>query len=263
MATPSKSLTSSVIVAAALGIKPDGVKAKKEGLCAHCAAPIKIGELSIAFSVGPAFMDDHYLAAKGSDMTCGHCVVLMNKDVLSKHSHGIFTQDGVLPFRKWFDVDYGIRNPPSIPFVMLYATANNQHMAWRAPVNYSRDLFRVRVGLRDLGINRAKLISAFDTGRRMGRQIGKELTATSKSFESPFRALSSDLKNEGVDCGAMYWDVDAKCSAQDIAQMQNLSLGELWGMAFLKSPGLNHAELGKTADCKHTAAHKLELAKAI
>ena len=259
MIAPSQSLTSSVIVSRAVGLMPDGIKAKKEGDCAHCGLHIRVGDLHVPFSVGPGFMDEHYLAAKGSDMTCGYCAVLMNKDALYSTAFGVFTETSVLPFRKWFDIDFELRHPPCTPFVMLYSTAKNQHMAWRAPVNFSQDLFSVRVGLRDVRINRPKLLRAFETARRMGKQIGREVTADSKSFESPFRSLSPDLKNEGVDCSAMYKDTYDKCSSGDIVELENLSLGEIWAMNFLKSPGLNH----KDRLDKHKVHHARELAKTI
>lgn len=232
-------LTSSVIVAAALGRAPGGVPATHDGHCAYCGLSIQVGDLVTKFFAGAQFTDDLSLACRGSDMTCGHCAVLMSSEALRETAYGAFHSGGVSLFRKWKDIAAALTEPPAAPFVMTFATANNQHMAWRAPVNLSRDLFYVRVGLRDLKIRRPRLLAAVKTAERMGLQV--ERTSSPKTLAHPFVGLSPDLKD--VSAGLLVPKVWTQCAPEDIQEMLSLTVGELWALRFLLSPGA-----GKTED---------------
>lgn len=164
-------LTSSVVIMGAMGLAPDGVPAETPGVCALCGLPIAAGDMCAPLSLGSGFMDDLSMAARGSDKICGYCGPLLSADNLRKTGYGAFSAAGVQPFRKWIDVATMLTNPPEPPFVLVYATANNQHMAWRAPVNLSRDLFYVRVGLRDLKIRRKTLLGAVEACRVLGHAL--------------------------------------------------------------------------------------------
>ena len=240
--------TSSQIIVQALGMQPDGAPAEEPGLCAYCGTPIRVGDLTTAFSAGPAFMDDLSLAARGSKMVCGCCSVLLSADALKVTGHGAFSQeDGALPFRKWADITAALSNPPRPPFVMVRATANNQHMAWRAPVNLSRDLLYVRVGLRNLKIRRPVLLEAVEASQRIARAV--DIVPTAKSLAHPFARLTSDLKVDGSPDHATLRLRDEQINAlelshpADMATLRNLTLGETWALRFLLSPAA-----GTTAD---------------
>lgn len=225
--------TSSTIISVALGIKPDGGTATQSDNCVYCGLHIGIGDFYTPFAPGPAFTDAQSLANKGGSMTCGHCTVLLTNENLRATGYGVFSAQGAWPFRKWAAVSKAIETPPEGPFVMTYATANNQHMAWRSPVNYSRDLFYVRVGLRDLKIRRPKLLAAIETSQRMGAAIGRQPTDVSLSHA--FIDLSSDLKNSAA--GGLHPKVFGNCDPSDIQEIMSLTTGELWAMRFLLSPG--------------------------
>ena len=158
--TINPNLTSSELICRALKAKPAGVPAEKPGVCALCGAKIKIGDLCAPLKCGPGFMDDLDLAARGSQIICGWCVPHLEVEGLRASGYGAFSLQGTLPFRKWENIASALASPPEPPFVLVQATANNQHMAWRAPVNWSREMFYVRVGLRDLKIRRKYLLEA-------------------------------------------------------------------------------------------------------
>lgn len=237
--------TSSQIIAKAMGLAPDGVLAQESGCCAYCGTPIALGDLCAPFLPGPSFMDDLSLACRGSTMSCGHCAILLSADALRTTGFGVFSAEGVWPFRKWADITRALREPPKPPFVMTYATANNQHMAWRAPVNLSRDLFAVRVGLRDLRIRRPVLLAAVDACARIAALMGIE--ATAKSLAHPFASLSSTLKIGKGDASGDHTtlrsskDLDIaeieRAGGTDMQLLRNLGLGETWALRFLLSPG--------------------------
>lgn len=229
-------LTSSVIVAQALGLQPEGAKAKEAHTCALCGLGIEPGDLHAPFSVSQAFTDDIFLAQRGSKAICGHCAVLLPKDVLRATGYGVFSPDGARPFRKWKEIREALLNPPHGPFVMVRATANQQHMAWRAPVNFSRDLFHVRVGLRDLSIRREVLTKAVDWCETVGVISGP------KTLPNPFNVLDPDLKD--IDHGRISTKLvgvgrmaELKDQEREVIQLlRQLSLGESWALRFILSP---------------------------
>lgn len=239
------SISSSVIACAALGFVPEGVRAKEAGTCSFCGLHIAQGDLFSPFSVGPGFMDDASLAARGTGLTCGHCATLMTNEGLRASGYGVFTMKGAQPFRKWADISAALANPPDEPFVMVHATANNQHMAWRAPVNFSRDLFYVRVGLRDLKIRHATLMQAVKVSQEVALAFG--YAATAKTLAHPFGTLSSDLKEIGHGSLMVFRKpkaLDAQAHQEllrkhhkEIDFLMNLTLGETWALRFLLTPG--------------------------
>ena len=225
--------TSSSIICQAFGLKPEGDSASHSDDCVFCGMHIAKGDLYTPFEVNPFFTDAQSFANKGGDMTCGFCSVLLTVDYLRATGYGVFSAAGVQPFRKWVAVAQALQSPPHGPFVMTYATANNQHMAWRSPVNYSRDLFYVRVGLRDLKIRRPVLLKAVETAQRMGVAIGRSPTA--KTLAHPYIGLSPDLKDHNT--GYLPQNVWEKCDPKDIQEIMSLTTGELWAMRFILSPG--------------------------
>ena len=132
-------LTSSVVVARALRLQPEGERSPEAATCAFCGLHIGHGDARAPFSAGASFTDDSSLAARGSTWICGHCAALTTQEGLRQSGHGVFSDAGMRPFRKWADISAALIDPPQGPFVMVHATRNNQHMAWRAPVNFSRE----------------------------------------------------------------------------------------------------------------------------
>jgi len=252
-------ITSSIIVSKALGLQPQGVPAESNCVCAMCGLTIKKGDLTAPLSLGPAFMDDLYMAARGSQNVCGHCVNVMTAQGLRDTQAGVYSASGVRPFRKWADILEALKNPPESPFVMLFATANNQHMAWRAPVNYSQDVLRVRVGLRDLTIRKDYLEKAFNAAIALGNALnddrdsrnssGKKDKAkkasTRKTLPNPFLKLASDLKdpmhgrlNPHTERVAIQYGLQ-----NELAIVKGATLGETWALLFYLTP-----DAGKKAE---------------
>lgn len=237
-------ISSSVIVSKALGMAPEGVPALKEAVCSLCGLGISPGDLCAPFGMGQTFTDDVSLAARGTGHTCGYCSPLLTAGGLMKSGFGAFGTDGYKPFRKWVEIADALMNPPEPPFVLVYATANNQHMAWRAPVNYSRDVFRVRVGLRDLLVRRQVVIEAVEACRILGTAPGVATasTGTKKTLPNPFAMLSSDLKDieHGRLSGRLLSDAfleargEAELAALDL--IKRLTLGETWALRFVLTP---------------------------
>jgi CRISPR type IV-associated protein Csf1 len=203
------------------------------------------GDMCIPFSAGAGFMDDLSLAARGSSWTCGYCAVLLGVEGLRASGYGMFSlEDGALPFRKWGDIAKALENPATPPFVAVYATANNQHMAWRAPVNLSRDVFYVRIGLRDLRIRRPFTLRAVEAAVKIGEFMG--VAPTKSSLPHPYATLSSDLKDHGhghlrvsatsKGRGKVLLAEAREALPEEFSYLDGLTLGETWAMRFLLSP---------------------------
>ena len=239
-------LTSSVVVIEALGMKPEGAPATEEAVCAMCGLHINPGDLQAPTPFGQNFTDDLSLAARGSPCVCGYCARLSSVDALRGSGFGVFSRTGVQPFRKWQEVASALMEPPAPPFVMTYATANSQHMGWRAPVNHSRDMFMVRVGLRDLRIRREILSKAVKACEMLGSLPGvKSKTASTarKTLDNPFVAMSPDLKEPSH--GRLHPGLNSEAAkaawtpahSEALELVRNLTLGESWALRFILTPG--------------------------
>lgn len=241
-------ISSSVVVAKALGYTPNGVPMERDGVCACCGLRLHMGDLSAPFRMSQAFTDDIYLAARGSPVICGYCAILFNPAAIRASGFGAFGADGAKPFRKWNDITEALLNPPQPPFVMVYATANNQHMAWRAPVNFSQDAYYVRVGLRDLLVRRNVVTRAIDACRLLANAKGIDRgEVKGKTLPNPYVFLSSDLKepNHAVitaRVGSKEFQENATQQERDALQfLRQLSLGETWALRFVLTPNAGKA----------------------
>ena len=158
----------------------------------------------------------------------------------------MFSKAGAAPFRKWKDVAQALMEPPEPPFVMTYATANNQHMGWRSPVNQSRDMFMVRVGLRDLRIRRQVLTQAVAACELLGNLPGvksKNTSSARKTLPNPLLAMSPDLKEPThgrLHPGLNSEEARAAWTPEHtlaLELLRNLTLGESWALRFILTPG--------------------------
>lgn len=244
-----QNLTASVVVGRALGLLPVGLPIKSRSVCAFCGLRLSPGDQAVSLSLEDCFMDDIYMAARGSSLLCVWCQGLKSPEGRKVSQRGVFSEEGVRPFSTWADIAESLANPPNKPFVMLYGTLKtmNMHMAWRAPVNYSKDLFYVRMGLRDLKIRRSRLLDAVWQCQRLGiavdelqaRSVNKQgKSSAKKTLPNPFLNLSSDLKDP--DHGAIrsgVFQLREEQHVKDLEQVMQLTLGETWALKFLLTPG--------------------------
>jgi CRISPR type IV-associated protein Csf1 len=241
-------LTSSVIIATAMGLGVDeGVEAPHEGVCALCGKTIHKGELhSPKLGLNSGFMDDLDMAARGSLWLCKYCVQLKTAVPLRESGFGVFSEEGVRPFCKWADVGNSLLRPPQPPFCMTYATGKNQHMAWRTPISFERDVYYVRVGNKDLRIRRQKLFDAIEHCRVLGEAIyppdpKKKSKAKPKTKPNPFLGLSPDLKDPSH--GRLNPKVhgpEFEHLKEHVDALLELTQGEIWGLRFVLSVDVDH-----------------------
>lgn len=243
-------LTSSEVMLKALGREEMGVPSSKSGRCALCGKPIAKGDMSTPLSLSAGFVDDLFMAARGSDLVCGCCAQFLTAEGLRESGYGAYSlKEGFIPFRKWGDIAAVLANPPAPPFVLIRATANNQHMAWRAPVNYNRDVFYVRVGLRDLKIRQSALKRAVEDAVALGEAINAYFVAKNptlkpapakKTLPNPFVSMDPDIKS--VEHGAIhpvaYLVADQSPHLKErLDRLLGITTGESWALRFLLTPG--------------------------
>ncbi len=245
----SAGISPSRIVRQSIGLEAEGIPMTGEGVCCMCGVHLHVGDLFNKASFSAKFTDDVDMAVRGGHFICGDCSTLMGAVGLRESGYGVFSVGERRPFRKWADIADVLVNPPKPPFVACYATSKNQHMAWRAPVNYSQEAYRVRVGARSLLIRRQRLLDAPAICERVANAIssasGKKppkSAALRKTLPHPFVSLASDLKDTlhgllkpsvmEVLKSAAYPEV-----ASDVQWLRTLTVGETWALRFVLTPG--------------------------
>lgn len=126
--------------------------------CCMCGVHIEDDDCH-ARPFGIAFNNQPQLRAPESDYICNHCASLDNS-LLQKYAKSVITSDGFYKFASNLDRAYWLLNPPEAPFLMIYGTQKNQHLAWYAPVNQSQEVFYVQLGYQVLRIRKSKLLEA-------------------------------------------------------------------------------------------------------
>ena len=242
--------TSSEIMLRALGREQMGVPSTNDGRCALCGKPISVGDSASPLSMTSAFVDDLFMAARGSNMVCGFCAPFLTADGLRESGYGAYSlTEGFIPFRKWGEIAAVLLSPPTPPFVLVRATANNQHMAWRAPVNYNSDVYYVRIGLRDLKIRLSKLHQAVEDSVALGEAINAYFAAKNpalksapakKTLPNPFVSMDPDIKS--VEHGAIHhaaYIVAAQYPdmKERLHRLFGITTGESWALRFILTPG--------------------------
>ena len=160
MQTPDARLTASMLAVEALGLSPQGMPWESDTPvpCALEGIPLHRGDLLVPWKPGPNFMDEHDTTR--SPVISGHVAALMGKSTMLKTQRMVFCREGAFPIatdaaRAWFFL-----TPPEPPFVAVIADSMLQHLIWRSPVNWSKDLFTFRHGQALRTVNRPRLIEA-------------------------------------------------------------------------------------------------------
>lgn len=238
------------VVRVSLGLEAVGTPVQKACMCCMCGAELDVGCIGNKSSFSSGFTDDLSLVHRGANQyTCGDCQALGSTKGLLNSGFGAFSLQGYLPFRKWVDVAYALLNPPPAPFVMCFATAKSQHMAWRSPVNYSAEAFRVRVGLQDLHIRRKRLLEAPEICARVAAaafenvKVKKSPGPARKTLPHPFISLTADLKDvQQGKLNPLALKLESSevppyaAFAQDMQWLRTLTKGEMWALRFILTP---------------------------
>lgn len=175
--------------------------------------PISPGDLVVATSYGPNFTSDLDLAARGSPVVSGYVAPLLAKPVMQRTQAALFCEKGAYKLTKDSARIWLFEDPPEGPYVVAVSDATLQHLIWRTPVNYSKDLMVVRLGERLLRIRRPVLLRAAEWLHALPEYPFRILDRKLTHFEHGIPADSADL------------------TPDQIAEIARLTPGELWALS--------------------------------
>ena len=232
-------LSPSNIVCQALNIDPDGATHSKiESRCGMCGGDIVKGDPVSPLRFPSSFTMYRQLFDNSAPYRCGYCQVLYEgKPFLLDLATGIYCAEGYFPIAKKVNRGWAFTDPPAVPFVMSIQVNRSQHMLWRSPVCYSRELMTFQRGEERLTVRRSALAVAAATGKRiqstwLNQQPESRKTADKKL---PPPLGFSDLKGAAREIGEIQRWVhklhdDCLIPDDDIAPLRHLNLAEAWAL---------------------------------
>lgn len=242
-------ISPSALYCAAAKLKPLGDEpVPADTYCIMCAAALPKGTLAARPTgkkphetakkiVGDSFNNKLHLRAMTGTHVCGHCVALWSNDWLGKYSKSFACSEGVFFLQSNDDVAAFLLKPPEPPFVAVFSTKKKQHMVWRTPVSYSKDLFFVRIDDDVLTIRRAALLAGWEALRR-AEAVMSEVRPDGKAryLKPPAALFARELNSAKV--GMLRQDVESLLRQTEndalIRTINSLSIGEWWGLNFLR-----------------------------
>lgn len=218
-------LSSTQLATEALQVKPIGVPSPINTHCCMCALNIKKGDLYTKADFGSSFMDGPSLASK-SGCVCGYCSAAKQVDVLRYMQKAVFTPTGAYSLAKDVHRAWFLLTPPEPPFVAVVSDTMIQHLIWRTPINYSKDVFVVRLGQRLLKIRRPVLIKAVEESASFMENESVN-TKLAQPMKHPFASLSREVD------GLSHGQIRNEFTGRVPKILLTLTPGELWAMATL------------------------------
>lgn len=203
--------------------------------CAKCGTIIKHGDECCVFEKSDGFADFAFLAARTSGIECGHCAALSTQAMLTPLQYALITENGWFRISKDADIVNMLLNPPKGKWSALISTGKNQHLAWKARLNYERRHFTIRLGTNTVSINHARLMSAckvqaeiIDRMTALDKENGKKRKPRATIF-------TTDGKARELKCNSIRLSKDILDALKDTHQSQfnlinSLSIGERWAV---------------------------------
>lgn len=235
-----KMISPSRLAIEAAGFRPVGISAEKEGRCLMCGHVYAVGEPVVGASLPDTFTNWGELAAPGSQFVCGHCAAVSQDPWMQAWMHSVITRDGVFKFASNADIAFWLLEPPQGPFVMTRGDQQKQHLVWRTPVNYNREVFQVRIGEKLVTIRRAHLVKARDAAQALSQMVSANREESKKrgrkatsDFINPFIRVAREmddllagmLRTEVLELAAQ--NPDAQTHVDVLLQCTH---GEIWGL---------------------------------
>lgn len=244
-------ISPSRLAIAAAGFRPIGMPAVTEGRCKMCGFEHNQGDPVVDAALPDSFTSWGELSAPGSPVVCGSCAAVSQDPWMQAWMNACITQAGVYKFASNADIAYWLLNPPDGPFVMTRGDQQKQHLVWRTPVNYNREVYQVRIGEKLVTIRRAHLIKARDAALALSDLMNAQPQASIKrgrkaasSFTNPFVAVAREM--DSLAAGVLKHEVAAlaandPAAAEHVAVLRQCTPGEIWGLTAVlySEPSLN------------------------
>ena len=228
---------------------PEGVSAESDGHCGMCAKPHKKGDqvdflvIPKTFTVENAIYDPH------APYRCLHCAAIMDeKEFIFRWGNAVVTENAIYPCLKRIHRGYWFLNPPEPPFAFYMQISKSQHVAWRSPVNYSRDVVYFRLG-EDVHKVRTQKIADGLAATQVLIEAHKEQYAKKTIKRKPMRTALAfcDMKGQRVGQSEIYpWVTEVVEMLpeleQHVKQLQSLTSSEAYALDFVLTENLEKPE---------------------
>lgn len=216
-----------------LGFSPAGSVYRKSspGRCVLCGFEIRSGDLFAPFSMGKSFTDWNVIGCRESRIVCGDCqaILLHNDPCLSLHS--VISKEGARNFFSVADIAPVLLDPPEPPFIAVKVDQQQQHIIWKAPVNWSKDQYRIMLGNNVLTIRRNRLCQAVEIAGRIGQWTTERHGRKNISFVRRFIPDKASMES-GRLTDELMKDYPNR---EDVEFLLALTPGEIWGLGILLS----------------------------
>ena len=212
--SPTTQSTSAFVLAAAKIAPAVTQPAKQAGHCDLCCAPYRPGDGVVVWTAPEqSFTDYADLPESLTGNICSWCARAMDASVLRKFGAFLATRDSVVSIASDAARVWLLENTPQPPFVVAVGTTTSQHLVWRTPITYSRNLWTVRVGRQLVTVDRDLVLEARAAIRGMERHPWRTL-------DRALKTMAHGLPNDEV------------AVSDDMQRlMPYLGPGELWMLA--------------------------------
>lgn len=221
--------------------------ATADGRCAMCGHGYTSGQRVSPFAPPPTFMDYPALAASSSRYVCRFCDAVGTKAFMQTHLKTVMCAEGIFPAASNDHLAHWLQNPPCGNWLFIQGDQKVQHQVWRAPVNTSTDMFKVRAGELVLTVRRDWMMRGLHAAQQLARiatdlRTAKSGSARGAPLKSPFVSLSRDI--DSCSQGQLRHELVAHAVADEetrlhVRVINALTAGELWGLTsvmYAKNP---------------------------
>jgi CRISPR type IV-associated protein Csf1 len=237
-------LSPSKLVCEALSIAPVGsMSARVDTQCGMCGGSILKNEPVTELKFPTSFTLHGELYDSSLSHRCGHCSAIYETGpFLLDLATGIYNRDGFHAVAKKVNRGWAFIDPPEPPFVFSIQVNRNQHMLWRTPVCYSRDLISFRLGEKVFHARRQAIVEARDISIKLKEIYIDSLPEKEKKsgakVQSPLGF--SDLKASKIKSGGLLrWANEliekGLAAEEDYAPLYALNHAEAWALDFVLS----------------------------
>lgn len=232
-----------------LAMKPVGSEiATKDGRCVMCGGEYAAGEMVEPWAPGDSFTEFSDLQYPAGTHICGACKAAWRKEFMQGYTKAVVCDGGLYGFFSNDAVAHWLTNPPPPPYLMVISTQQLGHIYWKAPVNYSQSIMRIRYNDKVLVVRRDHLAECVGAVRalseaKLALEAAEEAARVKAGkpakrgkpvlFRSPIRL---DRKLEQSDHGLIEgWARDLALGdpalMRAVETLEQATSGEVWGLA--------------------------------
>lgn len=138
----------------------------QDSRCALCGRDIAAGEAVGTFADLPRqTWGESYSMCHQSTYAphiCAECTMARRSLALTQvWAKALITPAGIYPMMRKTELAYYLLHPPETPFVMVQATAQREHVVWKAQVTTSQDLWWICIGGQNAAMYRPRVEQAW------------------------------------------------------------------------------------------------------